>query len=333
VKVARNSFRAREMAKSKSHDAQGSGCPEVAVVGHILNERVIFPDRVLYPVLGSPVAYCSICLARLGKGVGIVTKIGSDFPQHLLGVFSEVGVRQEGIIAGNASTANELIYHKDGHKTLKFLSRAAKIGYADIPTTYLDSQIIYLCPIDREIEEETIERLSEERRSIMVDLGGFGGATSEQHPPIKDGMELRRICPFFDVVKASIEDLEYILGIEPRDCEHAAKLLLEWGAGIVVVTLGQEGALVSTREKETRFPAYLQDQRDVLDQTGAGDCFAAGFLSEFLTSRDPFEATLYGNVVTSFVIERTGGAVADRMPTSREANRRVTEMRGRLASG
>jgi sugar/nucleoside kinase (ribokinase family) len=321
------------MTESHSHDVQGIGCPEVAVVGHILKERVIFPDRVLYPVLGSPVAYCSICLARLGKDVGIVTKIGCDFPKHLLEAFSQVGVRQEGVITNNASTANELIYSRDGHKTLRFLSRAAKISHADIPTTYLDSKIIYLCPIDHEIDEATIERLSEKRRSMMVDLGGFGGATSEQHPPVKDGIELQRICPFFDVVKASIEDLEYILGIYPRDCEGAAKMLLRWGARIVVVTLGQEGAFVATREKQMRFPAYLQDQRDVLDQTGAGDCFAGGFLSQFLATRDPFEATLHGNVVTSFVIQRTGGAAADRMPTEREANRRAIEMRARLVPG
>ena len=320
------------MVEPHSLDARGIGAPDVAVVGHILNERVIFTDRVLYPVLGSPAAYCSICLARLGKNVGIVTKIGADFPKHLLEVFAQVGVRQEGLITTSASTMNELIYHKDGHKTLKFLSRAAKISYSDIPLEYLESKIIYLCPMDHEIEEATIERLSEKRRFMMVDLGGFGGATSEKHPPIKDGMMLRRLCPFFDVVKASIEDLEYILGIGPSDYEDATEMLLRWGADIVVVTLGREGAFVSTGEKSMRFPAYLEDQQEVLDQTGAGDCFAAGFLSEFLVTQDPFEATLHGNVVTSFVIERTGGASATRMPTHGEANGRAKEMRARLAS-
>jgi sugar/nucleoside kinase (ribokinase family) len=320
------------MAETHSLDGRRTGSPEIAVVGHILNERVIFPDRVLYPVLGSPVAYSSICLARLGKNVGIVTKIGNDFPKHLLEVFAQVGVRQEGVITTNTSTTNELIYHKDGHKTLKFLSRAAKIDYSDIPSNYLDSKIIYLCPIDYEIEGATIKRLSEKRRLMMVDLGGFGGATSEKHPPVKDGTELRHICPFFDVVKASIEDLEYILGIDPSDYKEATEMLLQFGVGTVVVTLGREGAFVSTAEKSMRFPAYLEDQQDVLDQTGAGDCFSAGFLSEFAVTQDPFEATLQGNVVTSFVIQRTGGASVTRMPTQEEVSRRAREMKARLAS-
>jgi sugar/nucleoside kinase (ribokinase family) len=261
-----------------------------------------------------------------------VTKIGDDFPKQLLEVFAQVGVRQEGVITTNASTTNELIYHQDGHKTLKYLTRAPTIGYSDMPLPYLESQIIYLCPMDHEIEEATIERLSEKSRFMMVDLGGFGGATSEKHPLVKDGSELRRLCPFFDVVKASIEDLEHILGISRSDYEEAAERLLRWGADIAVVTLGEEGAFVSAGQRSMRFPAYWQDQQDVLDQTGAGDCFAAGFLSEFLVTQDPFEATLHGNVVTSFVIERTGGSSAHRMPTPGEANRRAREMRGRLGS-
>ena len=32
---------------------------EIAVLGHILNEKIIFPDKEIYPVLGSPVAYSS----------------------------------------------------------------------------------------------------------------------------------------------------------------------------------------------------------------------------------------------------------------------------------
>ncbi|MDD5600494.1 MAG: carbohydrate kinase family protein, partial [Actinomycetota bacterium] len=62
---------------------------DIAVLGHILKEKIIFPDREIYPVLGSPVAYSSVCMASLGVDVGIVTKIGKDFPEELLKVFNE----------------------------------------------------------------------------------------------------------------------------------------------------------------------------------------------------------------------------------------------------
>ncbi|MDD3818580.1 MAG: hypothetical protein PHG41_01915, partial [Actinomycetota bacterium] len=70
---------------------------DIVILGHILKEKIIFPDREIYPVLGSPVAYSSVCLASLGVDVGIVTKIGKNFPEELLKVFNETKVNIEGI--------------------------------------------------------------------------------------------------------------------------------------------------------------------------------------------------------------------------------------------
>lgn len=305
---------------------------DVILAGHILNERVVFQDRVLYPVLGSPVAYSSVSLAKLGAKVGIVTKIGKDFPMHLLNVFEEVGVDANGIRVGSVSTKNELIYNKDGRKTLKYLSKASTVRYEDFPKEYLGGRIIYVCPMDHEVEIETIRQLSRLQRTMMVDLGGFGGATSSDHLSTKDGQELRTLCRYFEVVKASIEDLGYILGARLGDEERAADQMLKWGARTVVITLGPNGAYVRTSKKSARFPAYFQDAAEVVDQTGAGDCFSAGFLFEYGATSDPFSAALYGSAVTSFVIERSGGVVAARMPSRADANQRAEDMKSHLIS-
>lgn len=310
--------------------AGASAGPDVVLAGHILNEKVVFPDRVLYPVLGSPVAYCSVCLARLGADVGIVTKIGDDFPQQLLSVFRETGVDTAGVRVEGVSTRNELIYQADGRKILRFLARAPSIGYPDFPDRYLRAKIIYVCPMDHEVSLDAIRQLSRLGRTMVVDLGGFGGATSADHPPAKDGAELRDLCPYFDVVKGSIEDLGHILGASPTDEEAVAERLLGFGSRVAVITLGARGAYVRTGERGTHYPPYLGQQADVVDQTGAGDCFSAGFLFAYCRTRDAFSATLYGNAVTSYVIERTGGVVADRMASRAEADRRAEVIRSRL---
>jgi len=308
----------------------GPAGPDVVLAGHILNEKVVFPDRVLSPVLGSPVAYCSVCLARLGAAVGIVTKIGDDFPRQLLSVFQETGVDTAGIRVGGVSTRNELIYQADGRKTLRFLTRAPSIEYPDFPERFLRSKIIYVCPMDHEVSLEAIRQLSLLGRTMVVDLGGFGGATSADHPPAKDGAELRNLCPYFTVVKGSIEDLGHILGASSNDEEAVAEQLLGFGSRVVVITLGARGAYVRTGEHGTHYPPYLGAQADVVDQTGAGDCFSAGFLFEYGRTRDARAATLYGNAVTSYVIERTGGVVAARMPSKAEADRRADVIGSRL---
>jgi sugar/nucleoside kinase (ribokinase family) len=186
--------------------------------------------------------------------------------------------------------------------------------------------------MDHEVSPEAIRHLSLLGRTMMVDLGGFGGATSADHPLAKDGKELRSLCPYFHIVKGSIEDLGHILGAAQGDEEAVADQILRLGPRVVVVTLGARGAYVRGRDKGMHYPAYHGQQAGVVDQTGAGDSFSAGFLFHYGRTQDAFSATLYGNAVTSFVIERTGGVLADRMPSRAEADRRAEVLRSRLAS-
>jgi sugar/nucleoside kinase (ribokinase family) len=302
--------------------------PKVTVIGHILNERVVFPNRVLYPVLGSPAAYSSICLARLGVRVGLVTMLGPDFPAELLARFDEAGIARAGFGTSELSSCNELIYGEDGRKQIRFLSKARPLRYSEVPEDYLAAKLVYACPMDGEVDVEMIRQLRANKSLMIVDLGGFGGATSATHAEKKDGALLAQICPYFDVVKGSIEDLEYILGTTATDYAAAAAALHGWGAKEVVITLGKNGAYVSKDGATKTIPPYRGGASKVVDQTGAGDTFSAGFLCKYLDSRDPFAAAAYGNVVASFVIARTGGASVLRMPSREEADQREREFLG-----
>ncbi len=293
---------------------------DVVCLGHILNEKIIFPDKVIAPVLGSPAAYSSVCLASLGVDVGIVTKIGPDFPEDLLEVYDRAGVDKEGISVGEASTNNELIYDSDGNKTLKFITRAEDIKYRDIPAEYHNAKIFYICPMDYEINMDTIEKISKLGKTMIVDLGGYGGGTSANHPQVKDGSKIKDLCPYFKIVRASIEDLYHIFGHDI--CEGtAAEKILGWGAEGVVITLGEKGSYVRAATEKKSIPAYPIEE--FVDQTGAGDCFSAGFMAKYLKSGDLFTSAAYGCAVTSYIIERSGGVSAKRMPDIEEVEKRV----------
>ncbi len=69
---------------------------------------------------------------------------------------------------------------------------------------------------------------------------------------------------------------EQVLGFTgASSLADGARALLERGAGCVAVTQGRKGALVVTSEEELEVPAYAID---VVDSTGCGDAFSAGFL-------------------------------------------------------
>lgn len=69
---------------------------------------------------------------------------------------------------------------------------------------------------------------------------------------------------------------EQVLGFTGRkSLAEGAQRLLDAGAGCVAVTQGARGALVADRDGSVEVPAYAVD---VVDTTGCGDAFSAGFL-------------------------------------------------------
>jgi len=294
---------------------------DIVVLGNILNEKIVFPDREVYPVLGSPAAYSSVCMASLGAKVGIVTKIGEDFPEKLLGVFDETEVAKDGIVVGKDSTNNELIYDRDGNKTLRFVTKAEEIFFKDIPESYLNAKIFYICPMDYEVGIGTISKISNLGKIMAVDLGGYGGGTSDTHPKEKDGYEIKKLCPYFDIVKASIEDCYYIFGADLGDEKKISKKIIEWGAKVSIITLGEKGSFVKTADSEKYVPPF--PVKKFVDPTGAGDCYLAGFLVNFIANGDPFVSAMYGTATTSYIVERSGGVVSSRMPDMDEVETRV----------
>ncbi len=95
----------------------------------------------------------------------------------------------------------------------------------------------------------------------------------------------------------------------------AAKTIHKLGPHTLVIKRGEYGALLFRRDRHFMVPGYLLE--DVFDPTGAGDCFAGGFIG-YLASRgvsptrgeiddmDLRRAVIYGSVMGSFCCEKFG---------------------------
>lgn len=290
--------------------------PELVIVGHVINERIEFPDRVVYPVLGSPAAYSSVVASRLGVATGLVTRIGMDFPFGLLEPFKDAGTDLTGLKQeGEESTVDRLIYDRHGNKSVMYLSKAPDIGFRDFPSGFAGCKLIYVCPMDYEVSIDTIKALKEFGAIMAVDLGGYGGATSDTHPEARPNYGPEELIPpvsLFNIVKASKEDSRHFFGDITGREEWVAARFVEWGADIGMVTMGERGVAVATPDSTWIVPGY---PAEAVDATGAGDSYSAGFLVEYLRTHDVERSACFGCATASLVIERSGGVLASRMPT------------------
>ncbi len=62
----------------------------------------------------------------------------------------------------------------------------------------------------------------------------------------------------------------------------------------------------------------FRGETQVVDTTGAGDCYTAGFFFRYAKTQDLADAVRFGSMVAYHVIEQRGGVVTRRMPTSEQ---------------
>ena len=127
--------------------------------------------------------------------------------------------------------------------------------------------------MDKDIYEKICKELKEKGITFIVD------STQELL------MNVLKYNPFF--IKPNKEELEETLNCKistKEDIVNAAKTLQEMGAQNVLVSLGNDGALLLTKEDDTYYSKAPRGQ--VVNTVGSGDSMVAGFLAGYYQTQD-----------------------------------------------
>ena len=113
---------------------------------------------------------------------------------------------------------------------------------------------------------------------------------------------IRDLLAQADIIKPSLDDAYHLYGQDHP--ENYLKKYHSDGAGIVILTLGKDGVLLSDGNNEPlHIPVFSEK---VVDVTGAGDSFWSGFLTGMLKGLPVKEAARLGNAVAAFKIQGVG---------------------------
>ena len=118
---------------------------------------------------------------------------------------------------------------------------------------------------------------------------------------------LEWIAPALPHLDVLLPNDEQVLGFTGEDSlEAGCRALIARGVGMVAATCGADGAMVVDGEGEpTRVPAF---DADVVDTTGCGDAFSAGFVVGLGLGRSPRDAAMLGCASAALV---AGGLGSD----------------------
>jgi len=103
--------------------------------------------------------------------------------------------------------------------------------------------------------------------------------------------------------KIELKELTYT-----EDVLKGIHILKSRGVKEIIVKLGKQGAVYEDESKLLSFPAVPVEQ--VVDTTGAGDCFVAGFLYGMIQWGDITRAIKIGNLIASYFIQKKGAAIS-----------------------
>ena len=268
-------------------------------------------------------------MALLGNNTALAACVGSDtIGEHIIEQLRLTSVDTRYLQTIHEAPTTIVLVAKTRRGTPDFvIYRGADAhiqGTRALLETVAKSRILHTSAfaISREPARTTIFnalRIAQENNTLISFDPNF-------HPTIwPDTLEflsiLEQIYKFVDYTKPSLDDCERIFspGLTPAEYCHR---FIEWGAKTVILTMGDQGILVSTAsgEQYTLYPNDIQ----VADVTGAGDAFWAGFLSAIVEGKSNLEAALQGQALAEIKIGTVGPL--ENNPPSQDIEKRISSI-------
>ena len=242
-------------------------------------------------------------LTRTDARATIVGHVGNDAAgSALVSEFDALGVRHHNLVVENGhSGVVVVLVDPTGERTM-FPDNGANSGLhiGDLPelegfnAVYI-SGYSPLDPLSLTGVKEMIAKIRSAGITIYFDPASVGGMKEVAIEEVKSWL------PLMDVILLNEEEAIYLSGAS--DIEVALDYL-STQCQTVVIKRGSHGAIGKSRGGESvSVPAI---PTTVVDTTGAGDSFAAGFISYFATKKDLTRALMAGAEVAAHCVAIVG---------------------------
>ena len=246
----------------------------------------------------------AIGLARLGLRAGAMGKVGRDgFGDFILQNLKKEGVDVRGMRRDEEANTSFtfVMIAPDGERCFfHYIGANGALVYEDIDLSLIrEARILHVAGsfvLPRFDGPPTARVLQQAREMrVITVLDTVWNAAIDAYEVIKPCL------PHLDYFLPSLEEAQLIAGREsPAD---VAAFFLDRGVGTVGLKMGAEGCYLRTRDQELHVPAW---KVDVVDTTGAGDAWVAGFLAGLVMGWDLERSGRFANAVGALCVTAIG---------------------------
>jgi sugar/nucleoside kinase (ribokinase family) len=268
------------------------------VVGSVALDTVETPFGKVTDALGGSAVYFSAS-ASLFAPVRLVGVIGDDYPLEKLAFLEERGVDLSGLTRASGDSfrwAGEYHFDMNSARTLD-----TRLGvFADfaphIPESFRSTRCVLLANIDPVLQLQVLDQV-ENPGFVACDTMNFWIESKRD--------ALLELLGRVDLLFANDAEVRQLA--RETNLARAGRWIQKQGPRYVVIKKGEHGAILFTPDSVFFAPGYPLEE--VFDPTGAGDCFAGGFMGSLArsgqrTDGDLRRAMIYGSAMGSFAVEK-----------------------------
>ncbi len=274
------------------------------------NTSIQILDRKRY--FGGTAGNLARAAARLGLGTSLASFVGPDFPDDYWGALKKEGVDLRDLkkVPGHTTPTAWVFSDRRGDQTA-IIDQGPMKDAARRPVlrhSVRDVELVHLGTGRPEYYAKVADYAKDLNRTVSFD------PSQEIHYVYNRGL-FRRLMTranYFFGNEAEIAAAKRFMRVTSTEglLKHAS---------VVVATLGARGSLVFTRDGRIRIPRVRP--RRVVDVTGAGDAYRAGFYAGLAHGYDLRRCGILGSSVASFVVEAKG--TQTNLPTWTQTLRRA----------
>lgn len=252
---------------------------------------------------GGSVANTMHSLGILGVKPGYIGAVGSDEYGHFFSSEMESAGVKPVLFRGELPTGTALaLVTPDGERTFAtFLGAAITLAESDISARlfegydilYLEGYLIFNLPL----VIRSLQLAKEAGMTVALDLSSYN--------IVEDQLDAFRmvVTDYVDILFANEEEVKAFTGL---DAEEALEMLSAT-CDIVVIKRGERGSLICQGSERVSVGVI---NANVIDTTGAGDMYAAGFLYGFANEANLERCGAMGALLAGSIIEVTGAKMS-----------------------
>lgn len=263
-----------------------------------INDR--FSQMSTHLATGGSAGNAILGLASLGAGTGFIGKVGNDeFGQFYRDNLIQNNIEEKLLTCDLPSGVASTFISPDGERTFGTFLGAASTLKADDLTIDMFAGYAYLfiegyLVQDHEMILRAIELAKEAGLQVCLDLASYN--------VVENDLEFLTLLvdKYVDIVFANEEEAKSFTGKEPKEALN----VIAGMCSIAIVKIGAKGSYIKKGTEEIHAQAILVN--NVVDTTGAGDFFAAGFLYGLTCGYGLEKCANIGSVLSGNVIQVIG---------------------------